>query len=169
MTETTRRENGDVAAGKPAGGKAFARVKNESVEVKVERLIRWLNSPMDKMPYIAIQELYGMGKDGMPVLIEALSNSDCSIRANAALILGQEGDRSAIRYLKMALSDRSPAVCGVAEMAICSIVKRHFKEFDPKSVRTMAARLGGAYGRELDRMLGDHVPEPEQGRGGDGC
>ena len=141
--------------------------KPETAEEMNERLIRWLNSPMDKMPYIAVFELHGAGKERMPAISEALSHSDCSIRANAALILAEAGGRWALRPLMKRLNDASTAVCGLAEMAICSIVKRHFKEMKPESVETIAAKLGGRYGRELDRLLGKDVPEPSRSRSDD--
>lgn len=141
--------------------------KAETVEQMNERLIRWLNSPMDKMPYVAIQELHEAGGERMPALIEALSNSDKSIRAGAAVIMSQVGTLRELRCLKMLLSDRSPVVCSIAEMAICEIVKRHFREMDPKAVEAMAARLGGRYGRELDRLLGKDVPEPPRSKSDD--
>jgi hypothetical protein len=141
--------------------------KPETVEEMNKRLVRWLNSPMDKMPYIAMDELHKNGRGGMPALIEALSNSDRSIRASAAIVMSQIGTPRELRCLKMLLSDRSPVVCMIAEMAVCEIVKRHFKEFSPKSVETIAARLGGRYGRELDRLLGKDVPEPPRSKSDD--
>jgi hypothetical protein len=114
-----------------------------------------------------MDELHKNGKDGMPALMEALSNSDRSIRASAAIVMSQVGAPKELRCLKMLLSDRSPVVCTIAEMAICEIVKRHFKEFDPKAVESIAARLGGRYGRELDRMLGKDVPEPPRSKSED--
>jgi len=151
----------------PAGGKAFAKAKAEPVDEKVERLIRWLHSPMEKMPYHAIHELYGMGKEGMPALIEALSHSDCSIRANAVCILSKNGDATALEQLETALCDPNRAVSAVAEMAIFEITKRHATELEPGRVREIASRLSGSFGRELERMLGDDVPEPEQSRSED--
>jgi len=153
--------------GKSERKRTFGRPKNESVEARNERLIRWLNSPMDKMPLLAITELCEAGRECMPAVMEALSHSDHNIRANAATVMSQVGGPAELRCLKMALSDRSPAVCAVAEMAIYEIIKRHLKEFDPKTVESMAARLGGAYGRKLDRLLGKDVPEPPRSKGED--
>lgn len=141
--------------------------KAETAEEMNERLIRWLNSPMDKMPYIAIQELQEAGKERMPAIVEALSSPDCSIRANAALLLSKAGGRWALRPLMKKLNDASPAVCAIAEMAICEIVKRNFAKMKPESVETIAARLSGRYGRELDRLLGKDVPEPKREKGDD--
>ena len=138
--------------------------KAETAEEMNERLKRWLNSPMDKMPYVAIQEMQEAGRERRPAFLEALSRTDCSIRANAALILSEKGGRWALRPLMKRLTDTSPAVCAIAEMAICEIVKRHFKEMNPKSVESIAARLGGRYGRELDRLLGKDVPEPPRSK-----
>ncbi len=150
----------EAGKGKMVFGKGH---KAETAEEMNERLIRWLNSPAEKMPYLAIGEMHGAGRECMPAALEALSHSDHSIRANAALILSKIGDRGALRCLKMALSDRSPAVCAVAEMAVFEIVKRHLGEFDAKSVEGIAARLGGRYGRALDRLLGKNVREPGPG------
>jgi len=146
-------EAGNVAARNPAGRKAFAGAKPESVDEKVDRLIRWLNSPIEKLPFLAVTELRGMGKEGMPAMIEALGNSDDKIRLCAVTILVEKGDKATLRYLTKSLTDPSPAVCAVAEMAICAVIRRHLGEFKPESVREMAKKIGGAYGRELDRLL----------------
>jgi len=168
MAEANKQKPGVGAEKAGADRKVFRKGwKPETVDEMNERLIRWLNSPMDKMPYVAMDDLHKTGKDGMPALIEALSNSDRSIRASAAIVMSRVGTPKELRCLKMLLSDRSPVVCTIAEMAICEIVKRHFKEFDPKAVESIAARLGGRYGRELDRRLGKDVPEPKQERSDD--
>lgn len=168
MTEASKQKPRVGAENAGADRRVFRKGwKPESAEEMNERLVRWLNSPMDKMPYIAMDELHKTGKNGMPALIEALSNSDRSIRASAAIVMSQVGTPKEMRCLKMLLSDRSPVVCTIAEMAVCEIVKRHFKEFDPKAVESMAARLGGRYGRELDRLLGKDVPEPPRSRSDD--
>ncbi|MCX6768898.1 MAG: HEAT repeat domain-containing protein [Candidatus Micrarchaeota archaeon] len=163
--QTTRKEIGNAGNVKPVDGKDLLKAKAEpSMEEKVERLIRWLHSPMDKMPYYAIQELYGMGKEGMPALIEALSHSNCSIRANAACILSKNGDPSALEHLETALCDPNRAVSAVAEMAIFEITKRNIAELEPERVKAIAERISGSFGRELERMLGKDVPEPERSR-----
>lgn len=140
--------------------------KPETVEEMNERLIRWLNSPVEKMPYIAIQELQGGGRERMQAILEALSHPDCSIRANAALILCKAGGRWALRPLMKRLNDPSPAVCAIAEMAIFEIVRRNFADMRPGSVEAIAARLGGRYGRELDGLLRKGAHEAGRGEAG---
>ena len=94
-------------------------------------------------------------KQGFPVLIQALSNEDGSVRSEAVSALGQVGDESTIPHLLNALSDgdssvRNAAVSALGNVGDESVISHLFNALsdEDSSVRNAAVSALGNVGDE---------------------
>ena len=84
----------------------------QTPEQKIEKLISKLQHKNPKVRQTAVVALTKMGKDAVPVLIQALQDGSRGIRASAAGVLGQIGSGAvdAMPALIQVLRDQNPEV-----------------------------------------------------------
>lgn len=131
----------------------------------------------DIEPNVKIAACYTMTKLGHPeynkVLQKAITNNDQTVRANAAMLLGKTGDKTAIKYLLWALH-RDDSDDKVKYQAVESIARLGDEKIYPKlwtmlinkypDVRIIGIKAMGALGtteaqNALVKMLNDETPE----------
>ncbi len=95
------------------------------VDAKVEQEIRTLLEKSKTSRYFEntqiAQQILGMGRKGVPVLVRALWDKDPRVRALAANILQHSNNVSVIPHLKVRLDDENPIVKRAALMALAHL------------------------------------------------